>query len=110
MNIRKLSAIVASVAFAGCFAAKKSTPQPTDVERGAAKFPGYTMAQLNEGKVLYESNCGTCHALKKPSLLSEYDWRNIVPAMVEKVNKNGKVLDGNAEQLILRYVVTMSGH
>lgn len=110
MNTRKLIAIITSVAFAGCFAAKKSaSPTQADADRGAAKFPGYTLASLNEGKGLYERNCGSCHGLKKPSSESEAEWRRIVPAMAAKVNKNSKVLDAHGEELILQYVITMGG-
>lgn len=108
MNTRKLVVIVASVAFAGCFAAKKAMPTQSDADRGAAKFPGYTLAELNQGKGLYENNCGKCHGLKKTTSESEAEWRRIVPAMVAKINKNGKVLDDHSQELILRYLVTMS--
>jgi len=110
MNSRKYLVVLASVILAGCFAAKKSIPSQADADRGAAKFPGYTLAELNEGKTLYENNCGTCHSLKKPSSESEAEWRRIVPAMVKKVNKNKVVLDAHSEELILRYVVTMGKH
>lgn len=108
MISRKYIVVIASVAMAGCFAAKKSLPTQADADRGAAKFPGYTLAELNEGKALYESNCGTCHALKKPSSESEAEWRRIVPIMVGKVNKNKQVLNDHSQDLILRYVITMS--
>jgi len=107
MKTRKYLVVLASVVLAGCFAAKKSIPSQADADRGAAKFPGYTLAELNEGKTLYENNCGTCHGLKKPSSEPESEWRRIVPVMVKKVNKNKVVLDAHSEDLILRYVVTM---
>lgn len=108
MNIRKYLVVLASVVLAGCFAAKKSIPTQADADRGAAKFPGYSLAELNEGKTLYETNCGTCHGLKKPTSEPESEWRRIVPIMVKKVNKDKLVLNARSEDLILRYVVTMS--
>ena len=80
------------------------TPAQSDVDRGASKFPGMTLADLNEGKTIYEANCGKCHGLMKPSALNEDGWRNIVPPMAQKAK-----LDSKAEQLVLQYVVTMSG-
>jgi cytochrome c5 len=107
--MKKLTVILAAVALTGCFTAKKIAPSQTDVDRMAAKFPGYTLAELNEGKGLYEANCGTCHALKKPTSEPESEWRRIVPDMVRKVNKNGMVLDNAKEERILKYLITMSG-
>jgi cytochrome c5 len=108
--MKKFIIIISSVALAGCFASKKVvTPTDADVARGAAKFSGYTLADLTEGKKLYEANCGSCHALKKPTAENEATWRREVPVMVKKVNKNSMVLDAHAEEMILRYVVTMSG-
>lgn len=107
--MKKLTVILAAVVLTGCFTAKKIAPSQTDVDRMAAKFPGYTLAELNEGKGLYEANCGTCHALKKPTSEPESEWRRIVPDMVQKVNKNGMVLDNTKEERILKYLITMSG-
>ena len=80
-----------------------------DVDRVADKFPNYTLSQLNEGKALYESNCGKCHPLKNPNKYSEQRLRGVVPKMVEKVNKNGMVLNEEEASLILKYTITMSG-
>ncbi len=108
--MKKIAVLVTTVALAGCFASKKAEIGTADAERGAAKFPGYTVADMMEGKKLYEANCGTCHSLKKPTAESEATWRAMVPPMVKKVNQNSKVLDAHAEELILKYVVTMSSH
>ncbi len=83
-------------------------PLQTDADRVQDKFPGYTLAQLNEGKVLYENNCAMCHSLEKPSSESEDEWKKIVPEMVGKVNRrstNG--IDAAGEEKILRYLITM---
>jgi len=81
----------------------------SDVERGASKYAGTTLATLTEGKTLYEANCAACHPLKSPSSKDETGWNQIVPNMVQQVNKKeGKqVLDAQKEQLILKYLVTM---
>lgn len=78
-------------------------PTQSDADRGASKFPGMTLAELNEGKTLYEGNCGKCHELKKPAALDEAGWRKIVPVMAGEAK-----IDGRSEQLVLQYVVTMS--
>lgn len=94
----------------GCAITKNTGPTQSDVDRVASKFPNYSLAELNEGKQLYENNCGLCHALHKPTSLDEQGWRKIVPPMVSKTNKKtGNTLDAKAEEKILRYVITMSG-
>lgn len=81
-----------------------------DAARMSGKFEGYTLAQAQEGKALYEQNCASCHNLKNPASRSEAQWQSIVPNMTAKANrKAGKtVIDGKSEELILRYLITMS--
>lgn len=92
-------------------AAKKIAISQTDVDRGAAKFPGLTFASLNQGKADYETNCQACHALYSPAAKTEEQWRKIVPNMVKKANQNRNSvqtpIDSTMQESILRYVVTM---
>lgn len=114
--MKKSILILAVVAIAVACGTKKSTggvvdtmPNQADIDRVQEKFPGYTLAELNEGRKLYESNCNLCHGLKKTASESEEEWRKIVPPMVQKANKkNGNAIDAAGEEKILRYVVTMS--
>jgi cytochrome c5 len=80
-----------------------------DADRGAVKYPGYTLADLTKGKSIYEANCGTCHNLKSPGSRDEKNWIHEVNDMVPKVNKKaGTQVLGDAEKdLILKYLVTM---
>ncbi len=84
-------------------------PTTHDVERMKEKYPGYTLQELNDGKILYEQNCHTCHTLKNPVDYSEQQWTLIVPKMVAKVNKKAgnTVIDKDYEKVLLRYLVTM---
>lgn len=93
----------------GCVAARLIQPTQVDVDRVQTKYPGYTLADLNHGKELFEQNCGSCHRLRKPSSRTEEKWTKVVPKMVEKVNKKKKaeVLSAKDEDLILKYVLTM---
>ncbi|MBK6903605.1 MAG: hypothetical protein IPH04_12590 [Saprospirales bacterium] len=79
-------------------------PTQSDADRAASAFPGLTLAQLQEGRTLYEGQCGKCHALKPLTSKDEAGWRKIVPIMAGKAE-----IDSIAEKLILQYVVTMSG-
>ena len=83
-------------------------PDQSDVDRVQAKFPGYTLDDLNKGKSLYEGYCAICHELKAPASESESEWRKIVPPMVKKANgKTNNAIDAKGEEQILRYVITM---
>jgi nitrate/TMAO reductase-like tetraheme cytochrome c subunit len=93
---------------AGC-TVKLLNPSQSDVDKVQTKFPNYTLAELNQGKALYEQHCGNCHRLKKPTSHSEEQWKEIVPEMANKVNKKSVVLNAKAQEDILKYVITMSG-
>ncbi len=85
---------------------KKAVISMTDSDalRASAKFPGATMASLQNGKMLYEENCSTCHGLKNPIAYNEEQWRKHVRRMAPKAK-----IDKPTEELILQYVVTMCG-
>lgn len=83
-------------------------PMQTDADRVQGKFPGLTLEQLNQGKVLYEANCASCHHLENPSSEPEEEWRSIVPRMVLKANKRSiNPITPESEELILRYLIAM---
>jgi mono/diheme cytochrome c family protein len=109
--MKKLIILSLALYLVGCAASKKTAEaglSQKDVDRVQDKFPGFTLAELNEGKALYEKHCGTCHGLKPLDGQTEEGWRNIVPPMVKKANrKEGNVIDERGEDLILKYVVTM---
>lgn len=102
----KLLSLLISVLLLGACASKKVVVamSQTDADRAAAIFPGASLASLNDGKMKYEANCGKCHGLKKPTSRNEAQWREIVPRMAVKAK-----VDSGTENLILQYVVTMSG-
>lgn len=98
--------LFAALVAVGCASAKKAIPTQADVDRVASKYPGYTLEALNQGKALYEQNCGSCHKLFKPRALSETEWQKIVPPMVKKAVKKGAKIDAAGEELILKYLIT----
>ena len=114
--MKKILIISAALLIIACTAKKAVTTPVTnpvakvsDVDRGAQKFPGYTQANFDEGKKLYEANCGLCHGLKTPSEETEEVWRREVPPMVRKANRKmgSEAIDAAKQDLILKYVVTM---
>jgi hypothetical protein len=73
------------------------------------KFPGYTLAKLESGRIQYEENCQSCHALKDPKDYSDERIRMIVPAMAEKANNKAGtvVVDSEEEVLIMQYMIAI---
>jgi cytochrome c5 len=112
--MKKSFILIALIGLAvACNTAKKATTTetiavPTDIERGQKLYPGYTVAELNEGKSLYDAKCSTCHELVKVTHESPEAWKKIVPKMSELSNKEGKTISPKEENLILKYLVTMS--
>ena len=80
----------------------------SDLEVGQKLYPGLTQTELNDGKNLYESKCSACHAAKAAKSKSPNEWKEIVPKMSAFSNKKGKTITAEEENLILKYVVTLS--
>lgn len=83
----------------------------SDVARGAKRYPGLTISDLQQGKSDYEQYCSTCHGLKKPTSQTPEAWEKIVPGMSAGANKKAgkEIVTPAIQQSILKYVVTMSG-
>ena len=105
--MKKAIVIFFATVFSAC-SVKLLVPSQTDVDRVSRKYSGYSLTELNEGKTLYQQQCGNCHGLKKPSSRTEAQWNEIVPKMTKKANKNAEVISAKTQELILKYLITMS--
>jgi cytochrome c5 len=107
--MKKISIFLMITAVLAACSAKITMLTQADADRAAVKYTGTTLATLNEGKALYEQNCGLCHGLKKPNTETEAAWTQIVPDMVNKVNAklSKQEIDSREQQEILAYLVTM---
>jgi mono/diheme cytochrome c family protein len=78
-------------------------PEPTsaDASRGSAHFADLTLSELNQGRSLYLSRCGSCHVLKRPAELAPEQWQVEVGEMR---SKNGVKLSDVEAQAIVRYL------
>ena len=85
--MKKSFILISIVLLTACSSAKLLTPAQSDVDRVAVKYPGYTLAELNEGKAMFEQTCSRCHRLKDPASRNEDKWNKIVPKMIGKLNK-----------------------
>lgn len=109
----KRSVLVLSVLvlfLTSCLPTRLLVPVQSDVDRIQDTYPGFTLAELEIGKSLYEYNCGMCHRLKKPESQTREAWARIVPGMSKKANKKKPgSIDAEKQELILKYLITMSG-
>jgi cytochrome c5 len=108
--MKKSLILILIVVLTACSSAKLLTPAQSDVDRVSVKYPGFTLADLNEGKAMFEQTCNRCHRLKDPASRSEDKWNKIVPQMIGKLNKKEgrEVVDDKQQAIILKYLVTMS--
>ena len=90
-----------SFSLAACGGSPIPKPTAADASRGAAHFPGVTLAELEQGRGLYVSRCGSCHTLKRPGELAPQQWEHEVTEMREK---NGVKLSDAEAQAIVRYL------
>jgi len=86
-----------------CAAYKPLTPTQSDADRAAMTNPAITLANLNEGKTIFEDKCHKCHSLKKPFNKSEEEIKDALPVMAKRAK-----LDSNQEDLVLQYLLTMT--
>src|ERR1700722_4005647 len=107
--MRKPFYLLLMIFFTAC-SVKLIPPAQSDVDRVANKYPSYTLAELNDGKTLFENTCNRCHGLKNPTSRDEDKWKEIVPKMIAKLTKKeGKeIIDSKQQESILRYLITMS--
>lgn len=100
--MKKTLFVISIMVLVACAAYKPMIPAQTDADRAAQKFPGTTLAELNEGKAIFEGNCNKCHSLKKPFKKTEEEVRNVLPKMAKKAK-----IDSKQEDLVLKYLLTM---
>jgi cytochrome c2 len=101
--MKKYILFVSMITLAACVSQKMLTPTQADAELAATKFPGTTMADLEEGQKLFTANCQKCHPLKNPKKFSEARLDKIVPSMAQKAK-----IDKETETKIHNYLVTLS--
>ncbi len=77
-------------------------PSQTDAERASQKYPGTTLADLTEGKSIFEHSCKKCHSLGKPFNNSAETVEAVLPKMAKRAK-----LDTKQEALVLKYLLTM---
>jgi len=100
--MKKSFVILMLLGFAACSAYKPLVPSQNDAERGAQKYPGLTLKDLNKGKAIFEAKCEKCHSLQRPFKATNAEVEKIMPKMAVKAN-----LDHKSADLVLQYLLTM---
>jgi len=101
--MKKTLSIFSLILLIACGSPKLLTLSNKDVENAEKKFPGVTLADLNEGKLIFETNCGRCHPLEKSLNKPEEEIRKVMPFMARKAK-----IDSKSEDLALKYLVTIN--
>jgi hypothetical protein len=112
--MKRIAIFAACLFLSACSSSRSTTgsttaPTEADVQRIQVKFPDATLAKLEAGRLSFEQNCQTCHALKDPDDYSEERIRMIVPAMAEKANKKAGTVVVNSEEevAIMEYMIAI---
>ncbi len=105
---KTLLLICSIVVLVACSTIKTATLSQQDVDKVKTLYPNYTLAQLNEGKTLYSEKCTLCHSLKDPNSESSQKWPQIVFEMTNMANEKTLTISPKQEDLILKYLVTMT--
>lgn len=103
---RRVSWWASTFSLAALLAACASAlPRPTEMDhtRASARWPGLGPTDLEDGRSLYVSRCGSCHAHVGPYARSPEAWPHEVERMSERAG-----LDEHERELVTRYIVTMS--
>ena len=103
MIARQMPFWVVAALLAGCGASPIPRPTAADATRASVHFPDVTLSELEHGRTLYVSRCGSCHILKRPSELAPDRWQGEVSEMREK---NGVKLSDVEARAIVRYLTT----
>jgi mono/diheme cytochrome c family protein len=93
--------LLAATLLAACSGSALPEPTVADANRGSAHFPDLTLSELQQGRKLYLSRCGSCHTLKRPAELPPEQWQEEVSEMR---TKNGVKLSDTEAQAIVRYL------
>ena len=108
--MKKLLSLYAVLFLASVCFSQLATPTQQDADRGAAKYPGYTLEQLVAGKAIFEDKCSQCHGTKNPTKKDPEKWEHTVDRMVKKASKKEKkVITAEEQDAINKYLFTMAG-
>lgn len=74
-------AILSGLFFVGCEYVTMSNADPLYVPGSSDVTANATLVELQQGRALYVSNCGTCHKLYLPESYGVSRWKNLLSEM-----------------------------
>lgn len=83
-----LSLMFTSVLLTECTPKKAASGAMSPEQKVADVKKNYTEAQMEEGKTLWQGNCGKCHKLFEPGSRSVEKWENVLPRMSNRAKLN----------------------
>jgi cytochrome c5 len=83
-NLIILSFSILVVLVSACSATKKTTASGDAKAAREIKTSNYTTAELEEGKMLWETKCDRCHKLYLPETRTKEKWEGILPRMSKR--------------------------
>lgn len=101
--MKKVLVTVSAILLVACVTYKPIAPSQSDADRAALNNPEITLADLNQGKAIFEKKCHKCHSLKKPFHKSVDEIEAALPKMAKRAK-----LDSLQENLVLNYLLTMT--
>lgn len=102
-EMKKLLVLAFVIFLVACAAYKPLTPSQSDADRASKSIPGITLADLNQGKAIFQKSCHKCHSLKKPFNKTPDEIEMALPKMAKRAK-----LDKQQEDLVLKYLLTMT--
>ncbi len=87
-----------------CFSSKNKI-QPQNISNENQTIESTSITLLQKGRLIYESKCNKCHALKDPISYTEPEWRKIVPRMTKMLNSRKVEMDSLSEATVLNYLI-----
>jgi hypothetical protein len=104
-RLAALAALAATLAAACVTGGMGALPVagPTDLARGAERYPDLTASELASGRSLVVGRCSSCHQTPDPASKSPDAW----PAQVAAMTRRAHLNEGQ-QRAVERYLVTMS--
>jgi mono/diheme cytochrome c family protein len=87
----------------GCASSPYPHPIQADVAVAQKQRTGVTLADLEQGRSLYLSRCGSCHQVVDPKSVAPSEWPHEVAEMQERAK-----LDAGQVDAIVLYLVTIA--
>lgn len=100
--MRAAAAGTVALALWGC-ASVVVHPSGRDASWASQKWPGTTVADLEQGRTVFVSHCAGCHNLPSPGSKTPDEWASVVGEMAA-----GARLDAADQDLVLRYLSAVS--